>query len=116
MDEKLKEQHPIISHSIAGMFSIRDGKWKLELCPGSGGWTAPTDAIAKKQELPAIQLYNIQTDEEEQKNVYLENPEVVAKLTKELMKIINNGRSTPGKKENNDVPIDVYKKGKVSSR
>ncbi|PWJ57611.1 arylsulfatase A-like enzyme [Dyadobacter jejuensis] len=109
--KKVKSTAPIVSHSINGMFSIRDGKWKLELCPGSGGWSNPTDAAAQKKDLPEIQLYNILADEGEQHNVYQENPAVVAKLTKKLMKIIDDGRSTPGSRRSNDVPIDVYKKG-----
>ena len=37
-----------IHHSINGSFAIRRGKWKLALCPGSGGWSAPKPAAAKK--------------------------------------------------------------------
>jgi arylsulfatase A len=37
----------VIHHSIAGKFAIRDGKWKLVLGPGSGGWTQP-DPVASK--------------------------------------------------------------------
>ena len=29
----------VIHQSIDGSLSIRKGKWKLELCPGSGGWS-----------------------------------------------------------------------------
>jgi arylsulfatase A-like enzyme len=28
-----------VNHSIQGKFAIRDGRWKLVLCPGSGGWS-----------------------------------------------------------------------------
>ncbi|MEM7700293.1 MAG: arylsulfatase, partial [Verrucomicrobiota bacterium] len=31
----------LIAQSINGSFSISDGKWKLALCPGSGGWSDP---------------------------------------------------------------------------
>src|SRR5262249_27302358 len=31
----------VVHHSIDGSFAIRQGKWKLELCPGSGGWSRP---------------------------------------------------------------------------
>src|SRR5690606_9158954 len=30
-----------VHHSINGSFSIRKGRWKLELCPDSGGWSYP---------------------------------------------------------------------------
>ena len=84
LGKKYKNKVPIISHSIDGKFSIRDGKWKLELCPGSGGWTNPTDAKATKEGLPLVQLYNIEKDEEETTNVYKENPKVVAKLNQRI--------------------------------
>lgn len=113
--KKAKNKVPVISHSINGNFSIRDGNWKLELCPGSGGWTQPTDAKAKKEGLPLIQLYDLKKDEAEATNVYKENPKVVAKLTSELMRIINNGRSTPGRTQKNDVAIDVYKENVKAS-
>ncbi|WP_025763088.1 sulfatase family protein [Dyadobacter tibetensis] len=115
LGKKVKRKYPIVSHSINGMFSIREGKWKLELCPGSGGWTNPTDKIARKNDMPEVQLYNILTDEQERFNLYKKYPKVVAKLTDELMKIIKDGRSTPGKKLENDVEIDVYKNGAMGS-
>ena len=36
-----------VHHSANGSFSIRQGKWKLELCPGSGGWS-PTRSPAPR--------------------------------------------------------------------
>jgi len=57
----------VVHHSINGMFAIRQGPWKLELCPGSGGWGAPGDGDALKQGLPAAQLYNVTTDVAEKK-------------------------------------------------
>ncbi|MFK7818855.1 MAG: arylsulfatase, partial [Planctomycetaceae bacterium] len=33
----------LISHSIGGFFSIRQGDWKLCLSGGSGGWSAPRE-------------------------------------------------------------------------
>ncbi len=37
--EPLREA--VVHHSINGSFAIRQGNWKLALCPGSGGWSAP---------------------------------------------------------------------------
>jgi arylsulfatase A-like enzyme len=99
----------IVHHSINGRFAIRQGKWKLELCPGSGGWGKPTDAVATKQALPGVQLYNLANDIGETKNVQAEHPEVVARLTKLLEQQIADGRSTPGAKQKNDVRIVVVK-------
>jgi arylsulfatase A len=37
----------VAHHSIFGFFAIRQGKWKLEFCPGSGGWSSPQDGPAQ---------------------------------------------------------------------
>jgi arylsulfatase A len=42
----------IVHHSIDGMFAIRRGKWKLILCAGSGGWSAPQERQAVQNNLP----------------------------------------------------------------
>ncbi|MEI6235804.1 MAG: arylsulfatase [Planctomycetota bacterium] len=99
----------VVHHSIAGKFSIRQGPWKLELCPGSGGWSKPADAAAKKQGLPDRQLYNLSTDSGETKNVIADHADVVERMTKALETIVTNGRSTPGAKQTNDVPIHLMK-------
>ncbi len=99
-----------VHHSIGGHFAIRQGPWKLELCSGSGGWAHPTEKEAHAQNLPAIQLYNLDTDIGEKDNVYAEHPEIVERLTKLLEKYIADGRSTPGKKQKNDVEIDLLKR------
>ena len=60
----------LIHHSIAGQFAIRRGDWKLNLCPGSGGWRPPRPNVAMKDEsLPAVQLYNLKKDKKESHNL-----------------------------------------------
>lgn len=99
-----------VHHSINGVFALRDGAWKLELCPGSGGWSAPRDPEAVKQSLPDTQLYRIgEGDLAEQKNVAAENPEVVARMMKQLEKIVADGRSAPGAPQQNAVPVVLRK-------
>ncbi|MGQ1784570.1 sulfatase-like hydrolase/transferase [Saccharicrinis sp. GN24d3] len=102
----------VIHHSIQGKFSIRRGKWKLELCPGSGGWSGPNDKQARKQGLPEIQLYNLENDEAEQNNVFQDYPEVVEELKAELVSLVENGRTTKGAVKQNDVEVDIYKSDK----
>jgi arylsulfatase A len=99
----------VIHHSISGRFAVREGRWKLCLCPGSGGWGKPGDAEAAKQGLPAVQLYDLSTDIAETKNLSTEHPDIVAKLTKQLETSIANGRSTLGAKQANDVEIVIFK-------
>jgi len=100
----------VVHHTITGAFAIRQGPWKLALCPGSGGWSAPRDPEARKQGLPETQLYRIADgDLAEQKNVAAENPEVVARLTQLLEKYVADGRSTPGAAQRNTVPVVLRK-------
>ena len=101
----------VVHHSIHGMFSIRQGPWKLEFCPGSGGWASPGDADARKSGLPEIQLYNLATDISETINVHAENLAVVARLTALLERYVADGRSTPGPRQSNDTAIVLRKPG-----
>ena len=96
-------------HSISGKFSIRQGRWKLELCPGSGGWSIPRDPQAAKQGLPTIQLYDMKDDVGERQNVQAEHPQVVKDLTALLEQYVARGRSTPGKPRKNDADVDIWK-------
>lgn len=105
-----KKRSAVIHHSIRGKFAIRKGKWKLVLCPGSGGWTAPKDSEAKENGLPDIQLYNMEADIGEQENLYTEYPDVVEELLIILNRIVDEGRSTRGRPLKNDIEeIDIWK-------
>lgn len=97
----------VVHHSIQGMFSIRQGAWKLALCPGSGGWAAPNDAKARQSGLPEVQLYDLAADPAETKNVHAENPAVVARLRALLERYVADGRSTPGPTQSNDVAVQL---------
>ena len=105
----------VVHHSISGMFSIRQGPWKLELCAGSGGWGKPGDADAKRQGSPEVQLYDLSVDIAEAKNVQAEHPEIVARLTRLLEGYVANGRSTLGLKQSNDVVVKIEKKNNAKA-
>jgi arylsulfatase A-like enzyme len=106
---------PIIHHSVAGMFAIRDGDWKFidgvdngykmdwPKCHASGIGKPVKDRITGKfQDLtytvpsfhnpkhgqPAGQLYNLKDDPQETTNLYAEHPEIVKRLTAELKQIV----------------------------
>ncbi|SDC98134.1 sulfatase family protein [Niabella drilacis] len=95
-----------IHHSIDGNFAIREGKWKLEFAYGSGGWSVPVEKEARQQSMPPLQLYNLEQDPAEQTNVAAQNPEIVARLKRNLQHIISNGRSTSGTPQANDVKVN----------
>jgi arylsulfatase A-like enzyme len=103
----------VIHHSISGMFAIRQGNWKLELCPGSGGWAKPRDPQAAKQGLPPVQLYDMAADVGEQTNQQQAHPEIVKRLVQLLEKNVADGRSTAGAPQKNDVAIDIWKAKRV---
>jgi len=87
-----------VHHSGAGQFAIRQGKWKLIIGGGSGGWTAPRrDDDAIKSGLPLIQLYDLSNDIGEQNNLQDKHPEIVKELTDLLEKYKTEGRSTPSR-------------------
>ena len=90
------------------MFAIQQGNWKLELCSGSGGWGDPRS----NTKLPPVQLYDTSQDVGERTNEYASHPEIVERLTKLLEKYVADGRSTPGPKGTNDVPITLWKEKK----
>jgi arylsulfatase A-like enzyme len=99
----------LVVHSINGSFGVREGKWKLCLCPGSGGWSAPKPGAKGEADLPPVQLYDLEADIGEQTNLRDKYPEVVARLTKALEKWVADGRSTPGKPQENTTPVRLPK-------
>ncbi len=98
----------VVHHSAAGKFAIRDQRWKLVLCPGSGGWTH-SDAEAAKAGLPLVQLYDMHADPAEKHNLQARRPEKVKELVALLQGLVEAGRSTPGPRQSNDVPVDIWK-------
>ncbi|MBU2950948.1 arylsulfatase [Tamlana agarivorans] len=86
---------PLVNHSFTGHFAIREGKWKLNMLRGSGGSLKPV-IIKPKVGEALYELYDLDNDPGETKNLYFEHPEVVKRLTDKMTQIIKNGRSTKG--------------------
>lgn len=79
-----------VHHSHDGLFAIRQDKWKLIL--GSGGGGTGRDKPGTEN-LPKIQLYDLDSDIGEAKNLHEQHPEVVKQLTTLLEKYQTEGRS-----------------------
>jgi arylsulfatase A-like enzyme len=87
-----------VSQSMRGLLAIRRGPWKLIFGTGSGGWTPGQDAH------PA-QLYNLDDDLPESRNLYADRAEIVTQLNELMKDLVHHGRSTPGSAQSNDVPV-----------
>lgn len=99
----------VVHHSSNGSFAIRQGPWKLILCPDSGGWSAPRPGRDDTSGLPPVQLYNLHDDVGERNNVQDRHPEIVARLTQLLQHYVAQGRSTPGVPQRNAVEVRIRK-------
>lgn len=84
------EDKPVRNHAVScaanGMPGLRFGSWKL----------IPT---------PQPQLYNLADDLGEKHNLAAQEPGRVMEMKALLEKIIRDGRSTPGPRQPNDVPV-----------
>ncbi|MDE0230361.1 MAG: arylsulfatase, partial [Spirochaetaceae bacterium] len=105
-DEPIRDH--VVHHSISGKFAIRNQRWKLVLCPGSGGWTLD-DAAAAGAGLPLVQLYDMRRDPAERHNLHAEQPAVVKEMVALLKRLVAAGRSTPGPEQSNDAAVDIWK-------
>ena len=84
----------VVHHSLSGVFCIRQGKWKLILGLGSGGFSTPKSYKPKPGE-PEGQLYNMEDDLAETMNLWSKHPEIVERLTTLLEKYKRQGYSRP---------------------
>ncbi|HOY58080.1 MAG TPA: sulfatase-like hydrolase/transferase [Verrucomicrobiota bacterium] len=99
----------LVHHSVNGSFAIRQGHWKLLLCPDSGGWSAPRPGSAEAAALPPVQLYDLENDPGEQHNLSAEHPDRVRDLIARLDRLVRDGRSTPGAPQTNNGAVDMWR-------
>ncbi len=80
---------PVIHHSSAGMFAIRDGKWKLVAGNGSGGRQAPRGEPFGRP----YQLFDLSEDIGETTDLTGKAPDTAKRLEAELERLRGAGRS-----------------------
>ena len=85
---------PIVMAAGGGTMLIRDGDWKLINALGSGGFSKPRRRKPQPGE-PEGQLYNLVKDLSEENNLYLEKPEIAARLNAKLNAIRKSQRTRP---------------------
>ncbi|TCM14183.1 arylsulfatase A-like enzyme [Novosphingobium sp. PhB165] len=93
-DRRAPVRPNIVDHSVDGIFTIREGNWKLIMGLGSGGFSAPR-TVEPAPGGPLGQLYDLRADPREENNLYQQHPEIVARLTATLEKLQREGRSRP---------------------
>lgn len=113
-DATAPPREAVVHHSINGSFAIRQGQWKLALCPDSGGWSDPKPGTPAAAKLPPVQLYDLAGDPAETRNVAAEHPDVVARLTALLEKYVADGRSTPGPTQQNTGGVEIRRAPKAA--
>lgn len=74
------DRPPLIMHSGAGMFAIRQGPWKLVAGTGSGGREAPRGEPFQRPYM----LFNLRRDIDESENVIDQYPDVAGMLESSL--------------------------------
>ena len=87
----------LVHHSGGGMFSIRQGDWKLILGLGSGGFSEPRFEFPQPGG-PLGQLYNMRDDLQEAGDLWRQHPEIVERLSSILQRYFEDGYSRPGAK------------------
>lgn len=84
----------VVHHSSYGVFSIRQGRWKLvHECRDSGGW--PTPRGSKPVPGSPGQLYDIAADPGEENDLWKERADIVTHLSALLERYRKAGRSAP---------------------
>jgi arylsulfatase A len=85
---------PVVVPALTGMLSIRSGSWKLIEGLGSGGFSQPR-RVEPEPGGATGQLYHLDDDPAETKNLWLKQPEIRDRLLAELNQIRTAGRSRP---------------------
>lgn len=117
----------LIMQSGNGCFAIRDGAWKLCLCPGSGtrgiygnrpateqAWRGAIEQLGHKpsdDELfsaPCVQLFDLAADTNEDHDLSASNPKRVANMIEMLKQQISSGRSTAGPRVGNQKNVLIH--------
>ena len=80
---KPRRRPPVIHHSAAGMFAIRDGRWKLVLGNGSGGRQSPRGRPFVKPYF----LADLEADPSEKTNLAEKHPDIVIRLEEAAQRI-----------------------------
>lgn len=85
---------PVVVPAMTGMLSIRSGPWKLIDGLGSGGFSQPR-RVEPQPGGPTGQLYHLDDDPGETKNLWQQERAIRDRLLEELRRVRTSGRSRP---------------------
>lgn len=91
-----------------GTWGLRVGNWKLHRTDSGKAYNRVVEQPLANSDVAPLQLFDLQSDPAESKNVMKQHPEVAARLTAQLEEIIAAGRSRPAA----NVPAGKGRKGK----
>ncbi|MBI5434605.1 MAG: arylsulfatase [Planctomycetes bacterium] len=94
--EDVAVREALVSQSGSGVLALRSGKWKAIFGPGSG---APDGS--------GPSLFDLEVDPSETRDLAAASVDEVQRLTRELQRLIDLGRSTPGEPQKNDVSVEL---------
>ncbi len=98
---------PVREHAICcsmkGLPSLRMGSWKIIFGEGGAGFAGGKDPLAETG-----QLYDLATDPGEVKNLWAENPELVAEMMATMQRLVGSHK--------NDVPVQWRRFLKTAAR
>jgi arylsulfatase A-like enzyme len=103
-----------VHHSARGKFAIRQGEWVLIDAPSGDDNAANGEPLWLKSERGYTvhshsgELFNVRDDLSQRHNLFAEKPEIVSQLKSLLKKYVEQGRSTPGVPQANDVEVQPY--------
>ncbi|MFZ9935671.1 MAG: sulfatase family protein [Luteolibacter sp.] len=88
----------LVSHSVHGEFAFREGPWKLVFrLPGAKDKSRGKRTVAE--------LYDLEEDVAETRDLAAAEPQVVKHLTEGLREVVDRGRSRPGPGQPNDTRV-----------
>lgn len=99
------QRQALIHHSASGTYSIRKGAWKMVFASGSGGFADMYEQAAAGGE-HAYQLFNMEADFTERRNLCGKQPAIEQELLDLCARYIRDGRSIAGTpQENTPYPV-----------
>lgn len=97
-----------VCNSGSGFLGMVKGGYKL-CCANGGKGREFVQAIRNHEAMELVyELYNLNVDPSETTNIIEERPEIAAQLKRELHRVFDQGRSTPGKPQENYIPDTIW--------